>query len=83
MIKARPQTRKSVVFHLPAPALPGGRLTVDEVRCARGDPSITPPRGPSRCGCVEGARLVCCRWCSVVCRVERGETRNRADLVLT
>ena len=65
MIKARPQTRKSVVFHLPAPALPGGRLTVDEVRCALGDPSTTPPRGLSRCGCVGGAHLVCCRWCSV------------------
>ena len=65
MIKALPQTRKSVVFHLPAPALPGGRLTVDEVRCALGDPSTTPPRGPSRCGCIGGAHLVCCRWCSV------------------
>ena len=65
MIKARPQTRENVAFHLLAPALPGGRLTIDEVRCALGDPSTTPPRGPSRCGCVGGAHLVCCRWCSV------------------
>ena len=59
--KARPPTGERGA----APTLPGGRLTVDEVRCALGDPSTTPPRGPSRCGCVGGAHLVCCRWCSV------------------
>ena len=59
----RPRERRHTYA---APTLPGGRLTVDEVRCALGDPSTTPPRGPSRCGCVGGARLVCCRWCSVV-----------------
>ena len=58
----RPRERRHTYA---APTLPGGRLTVDEVRCTLGDPSTTPPRGLSRCGCVGGAHLVCCRWCSV------------------